>query len=188
MVEAAYRLFSAGGYGVPMSEIAAEGGVAVQTLYFTFHTKLALLGEALQLAVLGDDQPLAPHQRPWFAELDAEPNPRKAMAIMVASTEAIFGRVAPLVGIFQSGDPELAGMWEHSETLRWEGYRNHVINAFARKGAIREGLGLEGAADVLFVLLGPVMYEQLVLRRGWSKERWRDWITATLGDALFGPE
>src|SRR5207248_3972643 len=99
MVEAAYKLFSEEGYGVPLTAIAAEAGVAVQTLYFTFHTKLDLMGEVLALAVLGDDRPIPPHERPWFEELVKEPDPRKALQLMVDSTTDIFERVAPLLGI-----------------------------------------------------------------------------------------
>ena len=186
MVEAAYRLFSERGWGVPLTAIAKEAGVAVQTLYFTFHTKVGLLQEALQLAVLGDDLPLGPHERPWFQEMVAEPDPRKALAMVVDATQPIFTRVAPLAGVFQSGDPEVSAMWAHSEQLRLDGYRV-MTEALAKKGKLRSGLKPAEAVDVLFVLLSPEMYWAVVSRRGWSPERWRRWITATLADSLFAP-
>jgi AcrR family transcriptional regulator len=186
MVEAAYRQFAQGGYGVPLTAIAKDAAVAVQTLYFTFHNKAALLQEAMQLAVLGDDQPLAPHERPWFTDFAAEPNPRKALQIMVDSTQLIFERVAPLVGIFQTGDPEVASIWEHSQNLRLDGYRDRVVPILAKKGGLKHGLNLDTAADILFVLLSPTLYQEVVTRRGWPKQRWRKWIAETLADAILG--
>ena len=185
MLDAAGRLFAERGYSVPMTAIAEAAGVAVQTLYFTFHTKEALLGETLQLAVLGDELPLAPHQRPWFQELRAEGDPRRALAILVDSSQAIFERVGPLVGVFQSGEPEPAAIWAGSEKLRLEGFRDPVMKALAAKAPLRTGLDEEAATDILFVLLSPALYDQLVLRRGWPPDRWRAWITQTLGDAIF---
>jgi TetR/AcrR family transcriptional regulator, regulator of autoinduction and epiphytic fitness len=44
MVKAAYHLFSDQGYAATtMAQIAEAAGVAIQTLYFTFHSKAALL-------------------------------------------------------------------------------------------------------------------------------------------------
>ena len=184
MVEAAYKLFSERGWSVPLTAIAEEAGVAVQTLYFTFHTKVGLLQEALSLAVLGDDIPLGPHERLWFQEMVAEPDPRKAIGMVVDNTHPIFLRVAPLAGVFQSGDPEVTAMWEHSEKLRLDGYRK-MAEALAKKGKYKPGLKLEDAVDVLFVLLSPEMYWAVVSRRGWSPERWRRWMTGLLADALL---
>src|ERR1700730_14296631 len=77
MVEAAYKLFAERGWSVPLTAVAREAGVAVQTLYFTFHTKVGLLQEVLQLAVLGDELPLGPLERPWFDDMVAEPDPHR---------------------------------------------------------------------------------------------------------------
>jgi AcrR family transcriptional regulator len=182
MVEAAYKLFSEQGWGVPLTAIAAEAGVAVQTIYFTFHTKVELLQAALQLAVLGDELPLAPHQRPWFHAMVDEADARKAIAMVVENTLPIFGRVAPLSGIFRSGEPEVAAMWAHSEKLRVDGYRI-LMEAVARKGPLK--VGLDEAVETLFVLMSPDLYWKAVSDRGWPPERWRRWLTDLLVDALL---
>jgi AcrR family transcriptional regulator len=51
MVEAAYHHFADYGYAVPMDGIARAARVAVQTLYFTFHTKGELLKATVAFAV-----------------------------------------------------------------------------------------------------------------------------------------
>ena len=73
MIHAAQRVFIARGYaGARMIDIATEAGVAVQTVYFTFHTKAELLQACYELAVLGEDDPRPPPAQPWHtAMLDA---------------------------------------------------------------------------------------------------------------------
>ena len=186
MVEAAYRLFSEHGYTVPLTDVAREAEVAVQTLYFTFHTKAELLQEVLQLAVLGDDLPMAPYERPWFGKMVAEPDPRKAAQIFVDASTAIFERVGPLSpSITRSGDPEVDALWSHSEQLRLDGYRR-VMEVLAKKGKLRRGLTLGEATDIVFFMVSPQLYQEVVRLRGWSVVRWRKWIAETVGDALFG--
>src|SRR5438046_8012969 len=75
IVKAAYTLFCARGYaGTTMAEMAEGAGVAVQTVYFTFHTKSALLSRASNFAAMGEDEPLAPDKQPGSGARPAEPN------------------------------------------------------------------------------------------------------------------
>jgi AcrR family transcriptional regulator len=185
MIQAAYKLFCERGYSVPLTDIATEAGVAVQTLYFTFHTKLALLSEAMGLAVTGDVLSVPPHHQPWFAKVQKETDPRKALQYLVDGTMPIFERTGPLVGIFQSGDPELREQWQHHQKLRLDGYRE-IMEVIARKDDMRRGLTIDEATDILFALFSPELFQVMVNERGWTVDRWRKWIGATLGDALFG--
>ena len=184
MVEAAYRLFCERGYSFPLTAVAAEAGVAVQTLYFTFHTKAALLAEVLEMAVLGEGQPLPPHEQPWFDAFAAEPDPHRALEIVVDSTMEIFARVAPLSGVFRSADPEVEALWARSEQLRVDGFRKMTVTLAAKRG-FRSGLAIDEANDILFVLLGPETYYAFVLGRRWPRDRWRDWIVGMLAAALL---
>ena len=72
--DAAYDLFVEHGYGVTaLQDVADRAGVAVQTIYFVFGTKRALLKELVDVAIAGDDEPVATMDRPWFrAALKAE--------------------------------------------------------------------------------------------------------------------
>lgn len=182
MVEAAYKLFSERGWNVPLTAIAEESGVAVQTLYFTFHTKVALLNEALALAVLGDDQPIPPHERPWFHAMAAEPDVRTAIAMVVDNTMPIFARVAPLTQALRSGDPEVVALWQHSEQLRHDGYRK-IVQTIARKSEFR--VKVDEGVDIVFMLLSPDLYRMAVSERGWTPARWARWLKGTIADALL---
>jgi len=65
IIAAATEEFRSSGYhGATMSAIAERAGVAVQTVYFVFHTKPALLTAAIDTAVMGEVDP-APRSRPY---------------------------------------------------------------------------------------------------------------------------
>ena len=66
MLDAAYDLFCSDGYRpTTMEAIAERAGVAVQTLYFTFHTKDDLFQEVHERTVLGDEN-LPPPMQTWY--------------------------------------------------------------------------------------------------------------------------
>ncbi|MEA2647316.1 MAG: hypothetical protein QOE92_2399 [Chloroflexota bacterium] len=185
MVASAYRMFAERGYGVPLGEVAADAGVSVQNLYLLFQNKQNLVHEALQLAVLGDDQPEPPHRRPWFQEVVNAARPGPAIRVWVDNTLPIYARVAPLAGMFQS-EPEVADIWANSERLRYEGFLE-VMQLVATKGRFRKGVDMAQAADVIFVLLSPMVYQEFVGGRGWKPEAWGAWVADLVTAALFVP-
>lgn len=185
IVRASYRLFCDQGLDVPMTAIAEEAGVSVPTLYVSYGTKIDLLRAALQYAVHGDDLPVPPHQRPWFDQMVAEPDPRRALGILLRSTQGIYDRLAPFAGVFRTSTPEVAEIWRRSEELRWDGM-NLMTKALLAKGRRRRNLSTRAATDIVFVLLGPDSYQSFV-NLGWTPGRWQHWVTATLEHSLFEP-
>jgi len=76
MRAAAQTLFTSRGYSATsMQAIADEAGMAVQTLYFTFRTKRALLSELLDVAIAGDDEPVPTLERPRVLAAINNPDP-----------------------------------------------------------------------------------------------------------------
>ena len=64
ILDAAYDLFCVAGYpATTMAAIGERAGVAVQTVYFTFRTKDALLQAVHNRTVLGRDE-IPPPQQP----------------------------------------------------------------------------------------------------------------------------
>ena len=188
MVAAAYRLMSTRGYKeTKMTDIAAEAGVSVQAVYFTFHSKPAVMRGAFEFAVKGDHLPIRPVERPWFAAMEKEPDYRRALAIFVDASAAILHRVAPLAAVFNAlvDDPEIADFYEVSGRLQRDGYRI-VIDTLARKRPLRKGVNQEDATTILLVLLGTDVYRSMLIDHGWSEEKWRTWVIETLSEALFG--
>ncbi len=187
MVGAAYRLFCEKGYAATtMEAIAREAKVAVPTLYFTFHTKGAILGEALGAAVMGLDEPVGPEDAPWYREFEIEPDPRRALKIVVENTTEILSRVGPLMAaiLAAASEPEVASVYDLGKTRRHDGYRT-IVRLLARKGGLRHGLTAARATDILFVLLSPELFDALASGRGWSVAECDRWLVDMLSQQLL---
>jgi AcrR family transcriptional regulator len=187
MIRAAYQLFTQRGYAATtMADIAAAAGVAVQTLYFTFHTKAELLQNVYELAVLGEDDPIPPTEQPWWAEMLAAKRLEDALGLLVDNLTTILARAAPLDDFVRAAsfDPDPARVRAYNERLRRQGYAQVVEHLGARFG-LRPGLAPEQATDVLLLLLGPATYQTLVGDYGWPQERWRSWCAAAIAEQLF---
>ncbi|MGH9269790.1 MAG: TetR/AcrR family transcriptional regulator [Ilumatobacteraceae bacterium] len=185
MLDSAYDLFCADGFrATTMEAIARSAEVAVQTLYFTFHTKDELLQAVQDRAVLGDD-PLPPPQQVWFAEMRDAPALRDAVRIFADNLATILGRVAPLLPTFHAvaGDP--AGVvWRRSEVLRREGY-TQIVEIWATKAARHRAVSARRGVDRLFVLAGPEVYRSLTDDCGWSRRHYVDWLVSTIMQQLY---
>src|SRR5688572_16637613 len=70
VLRAASKLFSDTGWaGTTLAAIAEEAGVSVETIYNGFGSKKALLLAAMDVAVVGDTDPVPFADRPEFAAL-----------------------------------------------------------------------------------------------------------------------
>jgi AcrR family transcriptional regulator len=190
ITKAAYSLFCERGYtGTTMADIAEAAGVAVQTVYFVFHTKSELLSRTYDFAVLGEDDPLPPEKQPWFGRMVAEPSLREALRQFVAGTAAILRRATPLDTVVRgsaASDPDAARVRAIHEQWRAEGYRA-LLEILRTKSALRDGLDPERATHLLLLYVGMDMYRVLVLDFGWSHDDWIDWTAATVAEQVFAP-
>lgn len=189
IIRAAQRVFIANGYaGARMTDIAAEAGVAVQTVYFTFHTKAELLQACYELAVLGEDDPRPPPAQPWYAAMLDARDGRAAIGWFAEGFSAIAARVAVLDDVARSAshEPDAARVRERNEQLRRDGYARIVAHLAGRFG-LRPGLDPADAVDILLTLGGPATYRALVLDCGWPHDLFTGWLAATLGQQLLAP-
>ncbi|WP_280259641.1 TetR/AcrR family transcriptional regulator [Nocardia abscessus] len=182
MLGAARELFTTRGYtATTMKAIAEEAGMAVQTLYFTFATKRAILAELLDVEIAGDTEPVATLDRPWFAEAVAAP-PLEQIRLQVAAAGTILARVTPLLETVRSAaaiDAELAELWQTNIAQRHT-VQHRLGTALAAKTALREGIDPDRAADIALVVLAPETYHLLVHHRGWTSQEWEDWAVDAL--------
>src|SRR3954471_733846 len=100
ITDAAAALFVEQGYGMTkLEQIAERAGVAVQTVYFHFGNKRTVLKEAVDIAAVGDDEPVALLERPWFERVRDEPDPRRVIALWIENSRTIVERVGPIMGV-----------------------------------------------------------------------------------------
>ncbi|MBB1254189.1 TetR/AcrR family transcriptional regulator [Streptomyces sp. OF3] len=185
MLDAARRLFVERGWaGATVADIAKAAEVGVQTVYFTFGDKRALLRELLDTAVAGDSDPVATLDRPWARAVLDEPDPAVQFARQAAGAREILERAAPVLEVVRgaaAADERMAELWRLNREQRYT-----VQLSFARAltgkvpGPLRDKHDAAAVADVATVLLGPETYGPLVTEAGWSPPRWERWA----GDSL----
>ncbi len=188
ITRAAYHLFCERGYtATTMAEIAESAGVAVQTVYFAFHTKSELLSRTYDFAVMGEGEPLAPEQQPWFRAMQEEPDVVSALRHVATGVGEITRRVTPLYVVARAGaegDAETARVMAFHEDWRAQGYRQ-MLDLLREKAPLRRDLTPERATQLLLLYVGMDVYNVLVSVYGWTHDEWVDWTVTTLAEQLF---
>ena len=171
-----------------MALIAERAGVAVQTVYFVFHTKAELLSRSYDFAVMGEGQPLVPQKQPWYERAVAESGIAAAVREFVEGAGEITRRLTPLYLVARAGaesDPEIARVVTFHENWRVEGYRE-MLDVLLTKAPLRAGLTPERATHLLLLYVGMDVYHALVDGSQWMHDEWVDWTVATIVEQLFG--
>ncbi len=189
MIDSARELFVTQGYAATtMDQIAVGAGVAVQTVYYTFKTKGALLAEVVEVTAAGEDDPVPVFQRPWWQEMMRSTSPQRVLAIVVEYGTAIYERVAglwPAVGAASAADPQVEEYWRGVTAGRRAGQLAMVMRC-AELGGLRPDLGVDRATDLVVALVGHDVYRGLVVEAGWPVREYKAWLFATLTQQLLG--
>ena len=99
-------------------------------------------------------------------------------------------RIGPILKVIRDAaavDDDLAALWELIQTDFWANQRV-IVESLADKGALREGLEVDHATDLLWMLNHPDVWLLLVDRRGWSPAQWESWFAKTARDQLLAPD
>lgn len=187
IVEAARELFVQQGYGATtLRQVAVRAGVAVQTIYFAFGNKRALLKEVTDVTIAGDYEPVATMDRSWFRRALAAETADEQLRLHVSGTRAILERVAPITEMLRaatSADPKIAELWDTGTDPRFT-VHGEAAKTMVTKPRIRSEVTAEHAADLLFGLLSPELYLLFVRDRGWPPDQWERWAYDTLHSQL----
>jgi AcrR family transcriptional regulator len=205
ILQAAYSLFRERGYaGTTMVTIARGAGVAVQTLYFTFHTKAAILEETIGAAVAGFDSWVPPtggiatvdirdpavlrQYHPWYSEIEATASARRGLEVFVDAAADIMERAAPLTTAMRqaAGDPEAKAILETGKQRRYEAYTLAVRMLAKKRPGLREGLTAKRATDILYTVFSDEVY-QMLRDRGWKPREVHAFLVGVLTQQLLSP-
>jgi len=191
ILDAARQLFSETGYaGTTMQAIADQADVAVQTVYFVFHTKGELLRQLLQSVGGRPEDPVETMERDWVHEAMTDSDGRRTIALMVEHGNDIYARVAPVwaaIGQGASIEPEVAELWGCIVEQRRQGIQK-IVESLSDRGHLREGLAADRAADIVYGLHRPETLAVFVGERGWPLEDYKKWSYSTLCRQLLTPQ
>jgi AcrR family transcriptional regulator len=182
ILHAAQRLFEEHGYAATtMAAIAAESHVALKTVYVAFETKSGVLRALWNLRLRGDDDALPVAQQDWYQEVVAEPDPRRQLRMNARNSRAVKERIGPLLEVIGSAaavDPDIEGLWKRIGS-EFHANQRVIVESLARRKALKRGLDVDRATDILWALNHPNMWQMLVGDRGWSPDEYESWFAET---------
>jgi len=184
---AAQRLFEENGYAATtMAAIADEAGVALKTVYLAFETKSGLI-RALWDTLLRGEPDIAVAQQPWYLEVLQEPDPVRQLQLNARNSTVVKQRVANLLRVIRdgaSGDPDVDALWQLINTDFYANQRE-IVRSLHKRKALRRGLDVTKAADILWTLIHPDVWHLLVTARGWTPSQYEKWLADTTCDQLL---
>jgi len=183
VVDAARRALVHGVYSkVTIEEIAREAGVAYQTVYALFKTKLGLAD-----AVIAADWPHISGALQAFDASAASRDVRGWFAGLAAMSRRIYEPCADLMRFLrESGDPILLARYRDVERGRYARLAP-LRKLLESEPRLKSGLTAAEAVDLVWVTTGPEQYIELVFERGWTADRYQAWLERALGDAVLRP-
>lgn len=189
ILDAAERLFVETGYGsTTMSEIARVAQVSKQTVYNTFESKAALLKRLYDVRIVGDDEPIPLAERPEVVRLELETDPHRYLAGFGAVAAQMLTRLGPLLGVVvqgaAAGDPDLRRLMDTGDRERLIGARGWVGH-LADLDALRPGIDVERAAEILWAVNNLTTWQLLVRTRGWTADEYGAWLGRAAADLLL---
>jgi AcrR family transcriptional regulator len=185
VVDAAARLFIAQGYPTTtVREIAAEAGVAVDTVYATFGSKARVLTALIDrsIAPAGEHNVL---ERPEAIAVRDELDQRVQLSLFARDMASISERVRPvfeMLRIAAASEPEVAPVYAEMENQRARNMRV-ATGWIAANGDLK--VGLERAADIIWTLASPDVARLLCDLRGWSTDDYAAWLSDSLASLLL---
>jgi AcrR family transcriptional regulator len=190
ILEAAQRLFERDGYSATsMAAIAAGANVSLKTVYVVFETKSGLLLALWHLLLRGDEEPVPVGERAWFRAVLDEPDPERQLRLNVRNAKLVRARVGPLLQVVRraaSADPEVDELWTRIQAEFYDNQRS-VVEVLHAKNALRPGLDVPRATDILWTLNHPDLYWLLVNERGWTPDQHEEWLADLLCEQLLEP-
>lgn len=181
------QLFLAHGYGrTTIAAIARAAGVSKESVYKGFGGKPGLVGAIYEQSLLGADGPPA-EERSDHAQTTVT-DPRELMeqfGLFIAEISPLGSPVYLLIrDAAASGDQDMAALLRDVDGERYQRMLHNARQVLGR-GFLRPGLTAEEVADVFFMSTSAALYETLVLKRGWSAERFGRFMARTLAANLL---
>jgi AcrR family transcriptional regulator len=188
ILDAAQRLFEHQGYAATtMAAIAAEAGVALKTVYVAFETKSGVLRALWNLVLRGDDDNIPVAQRQWYRAVLEEPDPVRQLRLTARASRTVKERAGQLLGVIRSAAPvdaDIAALWDRIEAEFYDNQRA-IVETLQKKKALRPGLDVTRATDILWTLNHPHVWLLLAGERGWTPEQYEQWFGDTISAQLL---
>ena len=188
ILDAAQTLFSERGYAnTTMEAIAGGARVATDTVYATFRNKQGVLHALLDVRVAGDELPIGVLDREGPQAVRVDRSQARQIARFTEDVTGILERARPVDDIMRGAaavDPDVAALRTRMQEGRYDNMRQ-LVSWLTANGPLRDGMSEEDAAAIAWAVASPEVHGLLRVGRGWTQERYREWLAATLTRTLL---
>lgn len=181
IMEIARRLFVQRGYTqVTMQEVAREAGVAYQTVFSQFRSKLQLALELCSSELLHAGGAVA-----VLREARDAGDPEACLRLVGAFARRLYEPCAEVLRFMrESGDPDLISRYREIGVRRLQ-LLSELAPQLEQTGRLRPGLSGGQGIDLVWAMAGPEVYEGLVLDRGWTPQQFEDWLGGAVAELIL---
>ena len=82
-------------------------------------------------------------------------------------------------------DPDIGALWSRIQS-EFHANQRQIVASLDDKAALRAGLDVERAADILWTINHPNLWQLLVEERGWTPEQFEEWCAELACAQLLG--
>jgi len=189
ILAAATELFLADGYvATTLEAVARRARVAARTVYVRFGTKAALFKRVVDVAIVGDTEPVAVLDRDWMRLAMTAPTLAERIAAGAAIGRQIMQRTGALFAVAQQAaavEPLIAGFWQegreqsrHAQEVFW--------TRLADDRLLPPGIDLTWLIDTASIMASAETYLLVTRMLRWDPDAYQDWLTVTWTRLLTG--
>jgi AcrR family transcriptional regulator len=182
ILAAATELFLAEGYlATTLEAVARHAGVAPRTVYVRFGSKAALFKRVVDVAIVGDTEPVGVLDRDWMRLAMTAPTATERIAAAAAIGRQIMERTGALFAVAQQAaavEPLVAAFWQegreqsrHAQEVCW--------TRMADDGLLDPGIDLGWLIDTTSILAAAETYLLITRMTGWDLDAYQDWLVTT---------
>jgi AcrR family transcriptional regulator len=183
ILAAAAELFLAEGYpATTLAAVARRAQVGARTVYVRFGTKAALFKRVIDVAIVGDTEPVDALGRAWTRSAFSAPTAAARITAFAAGSRQIMARTGALFAVAQQAaavEPLIAGFWQQGR----EQTRN-VLGLFwtrmAADGLLDPDTDLDWLVDTTALLSAAETYLLITRMPGWDLDTYQDWLVTSM--------
>jgi AcrR family transcriptional regulator len=189
ILDAAYKLFVERGYaGATIESIAKEAGVALKTVYAVFKNKRKILVTLLNVSSSNSGEENIPMlERAGPKAVSQEHNQRRQLqmfAQVIANNMGGAAYISEIMQVAAKTEADVDKMVQNLNKQRWQ-HMAVAVQQIVTNGPLQEKMDETHATDIVWTLTSPEVFLLLTRDRGWSKEKYAEWLADTLTRALL---
>lgn len=184
ILEAARKLFIERGYaGATAEAIAAEAGIAAQTIYAIFKNKKRILVSLMNVSPatgVEDHTPMS--ERANVQAVAQERDQRRQLQMFAEIVASNLDQVAAMFEVMTEAakiEPDFDRIIQKLNKQRLE-HMTSAVQDIAANGPFRENMDEAYARDTIWTLTSGEVFLLLTRDRGWSKEQYAEWLADML--------